>query len=64
MASGPEHYQAAEDLLKLEQTISAKNIDLRQLTVDKAMVHALLAQVAATAPTSTFNGEKWTRVTR
>jgi len=65
MATGSEHYAEAERLLELEQSISAKDLVLRQLIVDKAVAHALLAQAANTAPVATPNlVEKWLRVLR
>lgn len=64
MASGPEHYTEAERLLALEETISAKNIELRQLAATKALVHAILAQTAAAAPTAVTQADKWTKATR
>jgi hypothetical protein len=64
MATGPEHYAEAEKLLEAEKTLSAKNTDLRNLTVNKALAHAVLALAAASAPTSTTQAEKWSRVIR
>jgi hypothetical protein len=66
MATGAEHYAEAERLLELEQSISAKDIPLRQLLVDKAVAHALLAQAANSAPVATSDSlfNKWMRVLR
>lgn len=66
MATGAEHYAEAERLLELEQEMSSKNIELRQLTVSKAAVHALLAQAANSSPVAASESlfAKWTRVLR
>lgn len=50
MATGPEHYQAAEKLLAQVKTLSSKNEAGRQLILLEALVHAGLAQAAANAP--------------
>lgn len=47
MASGPDHYKAAEDLLT-EAAIAAPGSDEEMSAVAAAQVHASLAQAAAT----------------
>jgi hypothetical protein len=64
MASGPEHYAKAEELLETEKTISTKNMELRSLTATKALTHAVLALTAASAPVSAAQAEKWARTIR
>jgi hypothetical protein len=66
MATGAEHYAEAERLLELEKTTSAKNIELRQLIVNTAVAHALLAQAANSSPVAASESlfAKWTRVLR
>lgn len=52
MATGPQHYLHAEELLEHMKTISTRNDAARQTVLLEALVHAALAQAAAAAPVS------------
>jgi hypothetical protein len=65
MATGPQHYLYAEELLEQVKTISNRNDAALQTVLLEALVHATLAQAAATAPVS---GDRvvsdWTKAVR
>lgn len=65
MASGPEHYRAAEELLQLvEETASATGGSAASVAATQAAhAHALLALAAATADPFAHQG-RWAEVTR
>jgi hypothetical protein len=48
MATGPEHFEAAEDLLQRVETESLDDGSVAEL-IGRALVHATLAQAAAYA---------------
>ena len=72
MASGPSHYKDAEGLLAWVENLAATDevsVEAIQIVLAQAMIHATLADAAATAASLLVDGRElpngaWREVTR